>query len=273
MSDKELQEYLDFAKALALEAGEIMMKYFRTGIDTQYKEDQTPVTLVDTEINSLVIRRVKEKYPGHGVLGEEESFNLNSDQLWVVDPLDGTPTFASGVPVFAFSLAYVEKGQPKIGVIYDPPAKRLSWALKGEGAYENGRRLDLGGHKPEGKLIVSAWVVGGVNQAVFKSNEVDGKVAAALGKRGGVVIFDMPIAYVLPLVAAGNFDACITSVINPWDLAAGSLIAKEAGAEVTDLFGQKIKRWDKDIDGVLVAAPTVHKELLGTLLPTLEKYK
>jgi fructose-1,6-bisphosphatase/inositol monophosphatase family enzyme len=268
------KNYLEFAKELAEEAGKIMLKHFLTkSLQMDIKEDLTPVTLADTEINSMVISRVKRKFPDHGVLGEEESYMLNSEQLWIVDPLDGTPNFGRGVPVFAFSVAFVEDGQPKLGVVSDPNTERIFWAVEGGGAYENGNKLDLSNHVHRGKKVISAWVVGGVNQAVFKSNDIDGKLAAAFGKKGGFTIFDHPIAYILPMVGAGYFDACITSVINPWDLAAGCLIAQESGAKVTDIFGEEVTRWDEDINGVLVAAPDMHKEILDIIQPITEEYR
>lgn len=270
----ELDEYLDFAKELALEAGGIMLSYFdaeEKGIEL--KEDQTPVTLADTEINSLVIAKVKAKFPDHGVLGEEESFNLEKNKLWIVDPLDGTPNFARGVPVAVFSIAFVVGGQPKVGVIYDPFTQRLTWATEHGVAFENNKKIDLANHKRSGSLVISSWVVGGINGSTFETAEIDGKLAAAYGKKGGIVAFDLPIAHALALVGAGRFDACITSVINPWDLAAGALICQEAGATVTDLFGDPVSDWSKSIKGALVAAPDIHKELSEVIQPVLKEFK
>jgi myo-inositol-1(or 4)-monophosphatase len=270
----ELNQYLDFAKNLAEDAGRIMKKYFMAeDLGLEIKSDQTPLTLADTEINSLVISRVKERYPDHGVFGEEESYKTNKESLWIVDPLDGTPNFARGVPIFAFSIALVVNGTPKVAVVSDPNTDRVYSAIEGQGAYENDKRLDLSGYQPKGNQVLSCWVVGGINGSVISTTDIDGKLEGAFGKKGGYVLFDLPIAYVLPMVGAGRFDACITSVINPWDLAAGCLIAKEAGAKVTDLFGDEIKVWDKNIRGAAVAAPNVHAELMEIISPELASYK
>jgi fructose-1,6-bisphosphatase/inositol monophosphatase family enzyme len=267
-------EYLDFAKDLAQEAGQIMRKYFRADeIGLKLKDDLSPLTLADTEINSLVIAKVKQRFPDHGVLVEEENYNLDKKQLWIVDPLDGTPTFARGIPVFAFSIALVEDGVPQVGVVYDPNTDRLFSAITGQGAYENGRQINIKDPHANTSFFISAWVVGGINGSCIKSKEVDGKLASVFGKSGNYMIFDLPIAYVMPLVAANNVDACLTTVINPWDLAAGCLIAKEAGAKVTDLFGDEIERWDKNINGVIVAAPRFHADLVELTQPILKEFK
>lgn len=269
----ELDKYLDFAKGLAAEAGNIMKKYFRAEeMGLEIKSDLTPVTAADKEINKLVISRVKDRYSEHGILGEEESYRLDRDKLWVVDPLDGTPFFARGIPVFVFSMAYVEKGEPLVGVVLDPITKRLTTAIKGRGAYENGKKLEISTHNPS-SMVISSWVSGEGHQSCINNREIDGKLAYAYGQAGNILPFDFAIAHALMLVAAGRLDGCVTSVRNPWDVAAGSLIAKEAGAMVTDLFGNEIKRWDQDVNGLIAAAPKVYAQLYSSIEPVMREFK
>jgi len=270
----ELEEYLEFAKGLAEDAGKIMLKYFRTdSLQTNIKDDLTPVTLADTEVNSMVISRVKEKYPGHGVLGEEESINLDSKQLWIVDPLDGTGNFAGGIPQFAFSIALVSDGAAQIAVVYDPIPKRLLQAIKDKGAYENGRKLDISNNSLKDSLVISSWVVGGIENSVFKDKAVHAKFADSYAQRGSIDVKDFPIAYALAIVAADSLDGVVSSIKTPWDVAAGSLIAEEAGAKVTDLFGNAVKAWDKDANGILAASPKLHAQLLEIIKPALKDSK
>lgn len=267
-------EYLDFAKELANDAGEIMMAYYE--IDEKgisIKEDQTLVTLVDTTINSLVISKVKKRYPGHGVLGEEENYNLKAKKLWVVDPLDGTSDFANHIPDFAFSIAFVENGNSQVGVIYNPVADRLFHATAGKGAYENNERISLPGNTPKQTFNISSWVAGGIENSVFRDTGVGGKVAELYAKRGNINASDYPIAYALALVGSGDLDAVVSSIKTPWDVAAGSLIAKEAGAKVTDIYGNRNVSWHKDAKGILAAVPEIHKQLLDIIKPALEKSK
>jgi fructose-1,6-bisphosphatase/inositol monophosphatase family enzyme len=267
-------EYLDFAKDLAQEAGQIMRKYFRADeIGLKLKDDLSPLTLADTEINSLVIAKVKQQFPDHGVLGEEESYNLDKDNLWIVDPLDGTGNFAKRIPLFAFSIALVTQGEPKLAVVYDPNTQRLLYATAGEGAYENEKKLDIDNESSEEELMISSWVVGGIDNSIFKDKKVHGAIAGAFAEQGNIDTVDFPIAYALALVGSGDFNATVSSIKTPWDVVAGSLIAKEAGAKVTDLFGSSISDWSKEANGILVAAPAVHEELLKILLPVLKDIK
>lgn len=136
------EEYLEFAKDIAKKAGNIMLKYFNMDNGASYKGDKTIVTLADTEINSYLIKRVKEKYPNHSVDGEEEQFG-KSDYVWVCDPVDGTAMYARHIPVAVFSLALVVKGESKVGVVFDPFTNNLYTAIKGKGAYKNSEKITV----------------------------------------------------------------------------------------------------------------------------------
>lgn len=262
---------LSFAKQLAYEAGKIMLHYFNAkDKGVTIKEDASPVTLADTEINALVIQRVKEHFPADGVLGEEDSFNLGSSNLWVVDPLDGTPPFARGIPLSTFCMALVQNGQPVVTVVYDPYMDRLYWAAKDLGAYENDRKLDLSSHKPTGKLGVCLEVAGGSYWTTFKDPAIGGKMLEAFDRSENTFTYYLPIAYSIVMVAAGRFDAVVTSGKNPWDVAAASFIAQEAGATVTDIFGDSVKRWDQDVTGIRAAKPEIYQEVDAIVKPVLE---
>lgn len=136
------EEYLEFAKDIAKEAGKIMLKYFNMDNGASYKGDKTIVTLADTEINSYLIKKVKEKYPNHSVDGEEEQFG-KSDYVWVCDPVDGTAMYARHIPVAVFSLALVIKGESKVGIVFDPFTNNLYTAIKGKGAYKNSEKITV----------------------------------------------------------------------------------------------------------------------------------
>ena len=263
---------LSFAKELAYEAGIIMLHYFNAkDKGVTIKEDASPVTLADTKINELVIKRVKEQFPADGVLGEEESFNLASSNLWVVDPLDGTPPFARGIPLSTFCMALVKNGQPVVAVVYDPYMKRLYWAAKGQGAYENKRKLDLSKHEPLGKLGVCLEVAGGSYWTTFKDPGIGGKMLESFDRTDDTFTYYLPIAYSIVMVAAGRFDAVVTSGKNPWDLAAAGFIAQEAGAKVTDIFGKPVGRWDQDIAGLRAAKPAIYTRVDEIVEPVLSK--
>lgn len=147
------EEYLEFAKDIAKEAGKIMLKYFNMDNGASYKGDKTIVTLADTEINSYLIKKVKEKYPNHSVDGEEEQFG-KSDYVWVCDPVDGTAMYARHIPVAVFSLALVVKGESKVGVVFDPFTNSLYTAIKGKGTYRNGKKITVNDYELENMKTV-----------------------------------------------------------------------------------------------------------------------
>jgi len=270
----ELDEYLDFAKNLAEEAGKIMNKYFLAEeMGLEIKLDNTPVTMADKEINELVIQRVKTRYHDHGVMGEEDSFGLDRDCLWIVDPLDGTTNFSRRIPLFAFSIALVIKGEAKIAVVYDPNTNRMLDASASQGAHDNGKKITLTDKKAGQSLYLSSWVVGGIDNSIFSDKMVSAKVAEAFAERGKMDVMDFPIAYALALIGPGDIDATVSSIRTPWDVAAGCLIAKESGAIVSDLFGGEVHDWRKEANGILVAAPAIHEELLNILAPVLKDIK
>src|SRR5688572_22457550 len=113
-----MEEYLEFAKKLAQEAGEISLRYFGFETESTWKGDNTPLTVADTEINDLVVKKINEIYPDHSIYGEERSDKKKgSKYIWVCDPIDGTMAFSVGLPIFVFSIALVDQsnGQPVLG--------------------------------------------------------------------------------------------------------------------------------------------------------------
>jgi fructose-1,6-bisphosphatase/inositol monophosphatase family enzyme len=171
----EYKEALEFAKRLAGEAQEIALKYFSFETDTTWKEDNTPLTVADTEINDLVIKRVNEAYPEHSIYGEEKSDKKEgSKYIWVCDPIDGTMAFSCGLPIFVFSIALVDQsnGLPILGLINDPVMKNMYWAHKGSGAYRNGKKIfvskDTGFENTYFNTASSGRAVGFSNLPLFK---------------------------------------------------------------------------------------------------------
>ena len=138
-----MQEYLDFALEIAEYAKREMLHHFEEQMDLRFKEDRTVVTDVDKKINHYLIERVHEEYPTHSVTGEEESFSNSSSSMWVCDPIDGTGMYTDGVPVSVFSLAYVEDGMVQVGVVMDPYLNHTYTAIRGEGAYCDGKKISV----------------------------------------------------------------------------------------------------------------------------------
>ena len=252
---ENLEEYLEFAKDIAKHAGEVMIKYFKQNNGASYKGDKTIVTLADTEINSYLIKMVKEKYPFHSVDGEEEQFG-KSDYVWVCDPVDGTAMYARHIPVAVFSLALVIKGKSVLGVVYDPFTDSLYTAIKGQGAYKNGEKITVNDYELNDMETVchyDLWVGADYNIS---------KVLQELGNKTYIIGLGSIIRACM-CVASGDFTLAIFPGTNHknCDIAAVKIIVEEAGGKVTDLFGNE-QRYDESINGAVISNGKIHNEVI-----------
>lgn len=265
MTDQQKQEYLTFAKGLALEAGEAMRQYFGTKPGAHLKADNTIVTVADEEINQLVIDRVRAAYPDHDIDGEEASDHRGSDYVWVCDPIDGTATFARELPVSVFSLALVVDGLPEVGVVYAPFSDHLYWAARGQGAFMNDEQIHVS-NKTFGQMAE-------INVDWWPSAEWD--VMKAIHRlaydKGAYVTTPGSTTHAAMLVARGAFVASVFagSKGKHVDIAAAKVIVEEAGGKVTDLFGES-QRYDQDIRGAVVSNGVVHDEIIEVLKEVAE---
>lgn len=252
-----MEEYLKFAKKLATESGEIMLKYFKKGMEQFIKEDLSLVTNADKEINRLVIEKIVEKYPEHSILGEEEIKKKESDLVWLCDPIDGTHNYAKGIPVSVFSLALVEKGEPIVGVVYDPFSKSLYSAIKGGGAYKNDDKIYVSklGLISEATINIDWWP-----EAKYDSDSAIHKLSV---DTKAYVLHLGSVAYASCLVASGRYEATVFPGTKgkSVDIAAVKVIVEEAGGKVTDLFGNH-QDYYQDINGALVSNGIVHADIV-----------
>lgn len=253
-----MEEYLEFAKDIAYEAGKIMLKYFKQNNGASYKGDRTIVTIADTQINSYLIEKVKEHYPEHSVDGEEEQFG-RSNYVWVCDPVDGTAMYARHIPVAVFSLALVIDGVPNVGVVYDPFTDNLYTAIKGKGAYKNGIKIQVNDIALGDMRSVS-------NYDLWPKAEYN--IINLIKKLGEKTYFVEigSITRACMCVANGEFNLAIfpgTEHKN-CDVAAAKIIVEEAGGKVTDLFGNE-QRYDQSIKGALISNGIVHDEVLEAI--------
>ena len=251
---------LAFAKKLAADAGAIMRRYFRSeDIGTVEKSDKTLVTLADTEINSMVITRVKETFPRHAVHGEEEHFVVdNADYTWVCDPVDGTMPFAKGIPISTFSLALVDReGRSVVGVVYDPNQDRLYEAVRGQGAWLNGKPIGVSSKTELDLAYIDQELWINEQEGVSFSDPKD-----RLNKQGAKVTTFCSAVLAGCFVAEGVYEALLFGQSKPEDIAALSVIVEEAGGKVTDLLGRD-QRYDQKIYGAVVSNGLLHEQLLA----------
>ena len=261
---ENIEEYLSFAKDMAYEAGKIMKKYYKEDNGASYKYDQTIVTKADTEINSLLIQRVKEKFPTHSVDGEEEQFG-KSNYVWVCDPVDGTAMYARHVPVAVFSLALVINGVSTVGVVYDPFSDNLYSAFKNGGAYLNDQQIHVNDIDLDDMRSVS-------NYDLWPESDYNlWDSLKTLGKKAYFVSVGSVIRACM-CVAKGDFNLAIfpgTKHKN-CDIAAAKVIVEEAGGKVTNLFGDD-QRYDESIKGAVVSNSIVHDEVIEVLKNNLKQ--
>ena len=251
-------EYLNFAKQIAYEAGKIMLKYFKIDNGESYKCDRTIVTLADKEINDYLIEKVKEKFPEHSVDGEEKSFG-KSKYVWVCDPVDGTAMYARHIPVAVFSLALVIDGKPEVGVVYDPFLENLYYAEKGKGAYKNDTKISVNDIELDDQKAIANFEM----WPTCEYNMWD--TLKELGKKTYFINIGSIIRSCVS-VANAEFVASVfpgTKHKN-CDIAAVKVIVEEAGGKVTDLFGNE-QRYDQDINGAVISNGKVHEQIIETI--------
>ncbi|MBE6158041.1 MAG: inositol monophosphatase [Firmicutes bacterium] len=262
-----MEEYLSFAIGIAKYAGELMREYFKKENGIEFKEDRTPVTYVDKTINNYLINEVKKNYPKHSVDGEEEKYIVDSNFVWVCDPVDGTSMYTRGIPVSVFSLALVVDGEVVVGVVYDPFLDDMYTAIKGQGAYCNGKKLqvnslDLGDLGCS--VDYSMW-----NNAKYDTLDLVREIRsdAKICQIGSV-------AHAAMAVASGKISAEVFPGTSHGhcDIAASKLIVEEAGGIVSNFHGED-QRYDEDIDGAIISNEVIHKNLVKKITDIYDKPK
>lgn len=251
-----MDKYKNFAINIAKQSGDIMKDNFMSGIGKEWKSDNTPVTIVDTQINKLLINEIKKRFPGHSVLGEEESnFVVEAKMVWVCDPLDGTWPFSHNIPLFTFSLALVNDGQPILGVVYDPMLDRLFFASKGEGSFLNDKKILVS--KANSLQKASVNVEG--PRKIFGIDKLD--IMKELNKGKCKTYKFVSVIYGAMLVASGEFIGSVFINDTCHDMAAIKIIMEEAGGRVTDIDGNE-QRYDQKIKGAVVSNGLVHDKMI-----------
>jgi len=258
MSGEDLHQRYVAAVALANEAGALASSYFRDRVrmGTKMKGFQDFVTEADQVVEDLLRRRIAEAFPTDGFLGEEGGGSSN-DNLWIVDPIDGTANFARCEPHWAVSIGFVRQGVPEIGVLAMPTLNELFAARRGHGATCNGvpiRVSDVADMQTAAVEIgwsprrPTASYIGLVAEVMDMGATVKRSASGALG---------------MAWTACGRVDAYLELHINAWDVAAGIVLAREAGAVVNDFFRGD---WLADGNPILVATPALAGSLADAMV-------
>src|SRR5271169_1937080 len=245
--------------AIAREAGALLMHHFHQHLKIEYKGEADLVTAADRAAEVLIRERIRQEWPTHDVLGEEQGLNdRGAEYRWYVDPLDGTTNFAHGYPVFCVSLALEQRssaGAKRIAaVVYDPTRDELFSAEQGSGAHLNGGAIHV---SKTATLKESILGTGFPSHKRHKNPNIYFYHQITLHshgvRRAGSAALD------LCNVAAGRFDGFWEFNLNPWDTAAGVLIVEEAGGKVTDFSGGEFQIASRE---TLASNGLVHDALL-----------
>lgn len=218
---------LAFAVEAAYRAGRMTLEHFQTGVAVERKSDASPVTVADRGAERIIREMLAEKYPGDAILGEEEGGDLDADDRWVIDPIDGTKSFVSGVPLYATLIGYEQAGQPILGVCYFPALDEMVYAEVGAGAFVNGRPCRV---SQKSSLADSVLSCGGLKSMVERDRWPG---FADLSQRT-LATRTWSDAYGHALVATGRIEAMVDPVVSRWDLSALKVIVQEAGGRFTD---------------------------------------
>jgi myo-inositol-1(or 4)-monophosphatase len=229
-----MKQYLDAAIEIAREAGAILREGFDRPKQISYKGEVDLVTESDKRSEELVIARLRERFPNHGIVAEEGGGTAAvAKYCWHIDPLDGTTNFAHGYPCFAVSIGLAEEGRPIAGAVFNPVYNELFAAARGEGAYLNGERIRVSSVE---RLATSLVATGFPTHQRKKSANINYYWQFTLRSHG--VRRDGAAALDLCSVACGRFDAFWEFGLKSWDTTAGIVIVQEAGGRITDLEGQ-----------------------------------
>lgn len=225
-----IELFLRVAKEASLLGGLVLKEFYqRLGEGEVYLKGEKDVySLADKLSEERIREHIKKHFPDHSVVGEEDGGKPEGDYVWFIDPLDGTKNYIAGFPIFGTSVGLLYKGEPIVGAVYLPAFDSLYWGAKGLGAYKNSKPIRI---KQKNDLRGCFVAYGYPSRArrdldsywrVFK--EIFDKVGAM--RRPGAAAVD------LCLLAEGVFDGLLEFELNPWDVCAGYVIAKEAGAHV-----------------------------------------
>ena len=248
----ELQVALEAARAAAT----ISREYYAGNFTVTTKADLTPVTQADIECEQRIREIILERFPEHGFCGEETGrTQAEADSLWLVDPIDGTKGFVRQYPFFSTQIALMRGGRIVLGVSCGTMMDELAWAEEGKGAWLNGQQLAVSHIHDIDRVAVSTGNLKSLADTEGWARL--GEIVAHADRIRGYGDF-----YHYHLLAAGKIEAVIESDVNILDIAALSIIVKEAGGEFTDLNGAAIGLATRTI---LAANPALHKDYLSRL--------
>ncbi len=226
------------AQQAARAGGEVVLRYHREGVVMRGKQSYNLVSDADIEAERSIVNVIRRTFPHHAVLAEELHRDaVDSEHLWVIDPLDGTNNFAHRIPQFAVSVAYYRAGRAECGVVYQPLTDEWFVARRGCGAFHDGRAIQVSDSTRLDQALLGVGFF-------YDRDKIMDATLAAIGdlfrqqihgiRRFGAASLD------LCWVGLGRFDAFFEFELAPWDFAAARLFVEEAGGRVTTCDGAEL---------------------------------
>jgi myo-inositol-1(or 4)-monophosphatase len=252
---------LETAIAAGREAGALLLSYAQSGFRIEHKSTINLVTDADHAAEQCIIDHIGRRFPLHRVLAEERGRveQSHSPYLWVIDPLDGTTNFAHGYPVYCVSIGVEFQGRCILGAVVDPSRGETFTAIDGRGAQLNGRPIRVSRTSSLDRSLLVTGFAYDIRET--PRNNLDHFVKFALKAQGirrtGSAALD------LCYVAAGRFDGFWEVKLNPWDMAAGSVIVREAGGYLTNFSGGDFSIYGKEL---VASNGYIHQAMIETLL-------
>lgn len=251
------------AVGAAYRSGEILRSHLGNLEQINKKGPKDLVTAADLASEKQIKETIREKFPGHRIIAEESNTgeSVTEGPTWIIDPLDGTTNFAHQLPIFSVSIAFAQNGELKAGVVFNPVTGELFAATHGKGAELNGRAIKVSDSRSLSESLLVTGFPYDIREDASPYMEKFSKcLAEAIGvRRLGSAALD------LCFVACGRFEGFWEENLKPWDTAAGTLIAREAGALVTDFSGRPYDICKKEL---LATNGHIHEDLRLLLAQT-----
>ena len=229
---------LEVARRAARAGADVLNRFFRDGVTMREKGASDLVSDADIESERAIVEVIADAFPDHAVFGEESRRDdPEAEHLWVVDPLDGTTNFAHRLDHFSISIAYYRGGRAECGVVYRPVSDDWYVAVKGAGAFHNGRRVQVAASRRLDQILVGVGFYydrGAMMEATLTAIRDLFRQQIHGIRRFGTASLD------LCMVGIGVFGAFFEYELSPWDFAAGRLFVEEAGGRVTTCRGESV---------------------------------
>jgi myo-inositol-1(or 4)-monophosphatase len=255
-----MEPNLEFLEKLARAAGEILYAGYQREHQVRYKGVIDLVTEVDHQSEAYLIGQIKSRFSEHHILAEESGETTgDKDHVWYIDPLDGTVNYAHRVPIFSVSIAYASRGTVKLAAVYDPMRSEMFLAERGKGASLNGKSIGASDvNELQKSLLVTGFPYDAWNTPLdnFGNFVKFAKLTQGVRRLGSAAL-DCCYA------GAGRFDGFWELSLHSWDVAAGGLIAEEAGARVTNVKGGP--DYISSPQSIIACAPGIHQQMLDVL--------